>query len=150
ALQQFREALRLDASYAEAHYNLASALRSLGETAEAIEEFRRAVTLSPDLLPAVVDLAWLLSTAADTRLHDGQEAVRLAERAADLSGRKNPAVLDVAAAAYAASGQFDRAVAYADAALMLSPSVPLAEGVRRRRQLYLLHQVFVEPPAPAR
>jgi len=136
ALQQFREALRLDPSNAEAHYNVGSMLRSQGELAEAGARFREALRLKPDFLPAVASLAWLLATAPDAGLRDPDQAVRLAERAVDLAGRRDASALDVLAAAYASAGAFDRAIALCEQALTMQPDAALAAAIRAREQLY--------------
>jgi tetratricopeptide (TPR) repeat protein len=47
--QQFEEAARLKPRYAEAHYNLALALRQEGKKANAQQEFERAYKLAPEL-----------------------------------------------------------------------------------------------------
>ena len=145
ALQHFREALRLDPSNAEAHYNVGSVLRSRGELSEAAGHFRRAVQLRPEWIPAAASLAWLLATAPDAALRDATEAIRLAEQAADLTGRQDASALDVLAAAYAAAGQFDRAVAVSEAALGMKPDTALAAAIRRRQGLYRQHQPYVSP-----
>ena len=98
-------------SNAEAHYNVGSVLRSRGDLPEAIGQFRQALQLKPDWMPAVASLAWLLATAPDAALRDATQAIRFAEQAADLTGRQDASALDILAAAYAAAGQFDRAVA---------------------------------------
>jgi tetratricopeptide (TPR) repeat protein len=54
--------------------------------------------------------AWLLATSTDARVRDGRGAIGFAERAVAATNRKNPAILDTLAAAYAEDGQFDRAV----------------------------------------
>src|SRR5207244_12523740 len=95
--------------------------------------------------PALVGLAWRLATGPDSWLRDAAEAVRLAERAADLSDRRDARVLDLLAAAYAASGDFDRAVATAQAALDLKPPDPIAAAIRDRQQLYKQRQALVAP-----
>ena len=110
ALQHFREALRLDPGYAEAHFNLGSALNAQGRPQESIVEFRRAVDLKPDLTPALVQLAWLLASARDAALRDPDQAMRIAERAVNLTARGDANALDVLAAAQAAAGRFDAAV----------------------------------------
>ena len=149
ALQHFREALRLDPSNIEAHYNVGSVLRSRGDFAGASGQFRQAVQLKPDWTPAVASLAWLLATAPDAMLRDADEAIRLAERAADLTGRTDASALDVLAAAYAAAGQFDRAVALSDAALALKPDDSLAAAIRRRQALYRQHRTYVSAVGPS-
>jgi serine/threonine protein kinase/Flp pilus assembly protein TadD len=50
---------------------------------EAIAAYRKAVALRPDRALFNNDLAWLLATAPDARLHDPAEAVRLATRASE-------------------------------------------------------------------
>jgi tetratricopeptide (TPR) repeat protein len=148
ALQHFREALRLDSSNAEAHYNVGSVLRSRGALAEAADEFRRALQLKPDWIPAVASLAWLLATAPDAALRDANQAIRFAEQAADLTGRRDASALDVLAAAYGAAGQFDRAVAVSEDALALKPDAALASAIRRRQELYRQHKPYVSPVGP--
>lgn len=136
ALQQFRQALRLDPSNAEAHYNVGSVLRSRGELTEAADQFRQATRLAPDWTPALASLAWLLATAPDAALRDAVQAVSLAERVADLTGRRDASAMDVLAAAYAEAGQFDRAVDTSQSALALNPDAALADAIRRRLELY--------------
>jgi tetratricopeptide (TPR) repeat protein len=145
ALQHMRAALRMDPANAEAHYNVGSVARSKGELSEAIDQFRQAVALRPDFTPAVMGLAWLLATAPDASLREPGEAVRLAEHAVDLTERREPGVLDVLGAAYAAAGQFDRAVSASQAALDLKPADLLAAVIRRRQALYMQRQAFVGP-----
>jgi len=148
ALQHFSEALRLDPANAEAHYNVASAFRSRGSFSEAIGQFREAVRLKPEWAPAVSGLAWLLATAPDASLRDANQAIRFAEQAADLTGRQDASALDVLAAAYAAAGQFDRAVAVSETAIGRTPDAALAAAIRRRQGLYRQHTPYVSPAGP--
>ena len=90
----------------------------------------------------LVGLAWVRATASDPALRDSLEAVRLGERAAELTGRKDPSVLDILAAAYAAAGQFDRAIDAAQAAVSLataSQSPAAVDQIRARLALYQQH-----------
>jgi tetratricopeptide (TPR) repeat protein len=145
ALQQFREAARLDPSNAEAQYNVGSMLRARGDLAEAVDHFRQALRLKPDWIPAVASLAWLLATAADASLRDPNQAIRFAEQAAELTGRQDASALDVLAAAYAAAGQFDRAIATSDLALAMKPDAVLSAAIRRRQELYRQQQPYRSP-----
>ena len=100
--------------------------------------------------PAVAEsFAWLLATAPEASLRQADEAVRVAEHAADLTDRYDSAVLDILAAAYAAAGQFDRAVTVSQAALDLKPSAPLEAAIRKRQGLYAQRQPYVAPAGPS-
>jgi tetratricopeptide (TPR) repeat protein len=136
ARTQFREALRVDPSNAEAHRNLANANRQSGDVPAAIAEYREALKVRADWPAAMADLAWVLATARNESLRDPGQAIRLAERTASLTGRRDPAVLDVLAAAYASAGDFDLAVSTAQAALELAPKGPGADAIRVRLDLY--------------
>jgi len=87
-----------------------------GSIRQAAALLRRALRISPDLPPITGKLAWVLATSADPQLRNGPEAVRLAESAlAKSEGR--PSTMLVLAAAYAADGQFPKAIAMANQAL---------------------------------
>ncbi|MGQ0720590.1 MAG: tetratricopeptide repeat protein [Candidatus Eiseniibacteriota bacterium] len=104
AVEYLERALALDPSYAEAHHNLALALLRLGRPAPALERFRAAIALEPDGVMPRVSLAWVLATHPDPAVRDPEEAVRLAEAAARLTGGGDPAVRRVLEAARAAAG----------------------------------------------
>jgi len=146
ALQHFREAVRLDPSNAEAHYNVGSLLRARGELASAGDEFRAALALKPEWIPAVASLAWLLATAPDFAIRDPAGAVSFAERAADLTERRDASALDILAAAYASAGRFDEAIAACDLALTLNPDVALERSIRVRQALYRQRQPYRSSP----
>ena len=145
ALTHLREAVRLDPTNAEAQNNLGVACRERGEDAEAIDHFRRAVLASPDWVPPMIDLAWMLATTSDARLRNQDLSLRLAARAADLTEHRDPRVLDALAAAYASAGDFDRAVDTAGAALQLGPGDAFAAEIRARQALYDEHKPYRRP-----
>jgi tetratricopeptide (TPR) repeat protein len=118
-------------------------LRARGDLAGAVAQFRQALRLKPDWIPAVASLAWLLATAPDAGLRDATQAIRFGEQAADLTGRQDASALDVLAAAYAAAGQFDRAAAVAQTALDMKPDAALAGAITRRVELYRQHRAYV-------
>jgi tetratricopeptide (TPR) repeat protein len=136
ALARFREATRLEPGLRDAHYNLGRTLRRRGGFAEAIAHFRRAVDLTSDWAPALANLAWLLATVPVPSLRAPAAAVSLAERAAVLTSRRDASVLDVLAAAYAASGRFDRALETAAAAVALLADDSSAAFARAREAGY--------------
>jgi Flp pilus assembly protein TadD len=78
-------------------------------------------------------------------VRDGSQAVRLGERAADLTGRREAGALDALAAAYAEAGLFDRALETLQTALQLDPAGPTAEAMRRRQALYRARKPYRAP-----
>ncbi|MHC5024154.1 MAG: hypothetical protein ACYTGG_09615 [Planctomycetota bacterium] len=85
------------------------------------------------------DLAWLLATDPAPRPAAASRAVLLAERAAALTRRQSPLVLDTLAASYAAEGRFDQAVATARAAIAIARAAgrdTLAADIESRLALY--------------
>ena len=143
ALSHFHEALRIDGTSAEAHHNVARASQRLGNLGVALAHYRRATDLQPDWALAVADLAWLLATAPDEDLRNGSEAIRLAERAVSLTGRRSATTLDVLAAADAEGGLFDRALEAIQAALALAPqNSAVVTAMRERQELYRQHRPY--------
>ncbi len=147
AIQHLRESVRIDPRYAEAQNNLGIALRDLGQDADAIDHLRKAVAASPNWPQALGELAWMLATAGDDRLRNADVGVQLALRAAQLTERRDARTLDVLAAAYAASGEFDKAVAAAQTALDLAPAGAFADGIRARQGLYRQQRPYRRPAA---
>jgi len=95
-------------------------------------------------------IAWLMATGQNPNANNAREAVRLAKRAVKLAGDRDPQALDVLAAAYAASDQFDLAVAAAQKALSLtclSENERLSDQISRRLELYRQGKPYTEDPA---
>lgn len=149
AIRHYRQALRIKPDSDQVHYNLGMALTMSGSPGEALAELREALRLNPDSLGSLTDLAWLLATAPDAGLRKPDEALRLAQRAAELSRNQDPTILDTLAAAYAAASQFDQAVTTAQAALTLANRTDdreLMTFIRQRLDLYRQGQPYRESP----
>ncbi len=138
ATRRFRQAVRARPDDEDALYNLASTLTLRGEFTEAIALYRRVLALLPDSPEPFAELAWLLATHPDPTPRDVQEAVSLAEHAAQLTSRRDARVLNTLAAAHAAAGRFDEAAATARAALALlhDNGSDLATTIRQLLDLY--------------
>ena len=144
AVASLQRAVELKPDYFEARYNLAHAFTAAGRPGEAVGQFREALRSRPDWPLALASLAWLEATEADA-LRDPADAVRLASRAVELSGQRDPQFLDTLAAAYAAAGRFADATRTAEAAEALAAgSAPdLAAQIRARLDLYRRGQAIV-------
>jgi tetratricopeptide (TPR) repeat protein len=132
-------AIQLRPDYVDAHNNLANALRQQGRIEEAIQEYEAALKYRPQFRLAQNNLAWILATAADSRLRNGSKAVELAEKAVLATGGNDPIFLHTLAAAYAENGEFEKAVAAAQDSLAIANAnglTLLTESLRNEIALY--------------
>jgi Flp pilus assembly protein TadD len=146
--EQFRESLRVAPESTEAHVNLGGVLLVQGRYAEAVRELREALRLEPASVPVRTNLAWILATCPDAAVRNGAEAVALAERAAELSQRRDPVILDALGAAYAEAGRFSDALCAARLARELATvrnDPAMTAALESRLALYQGRQAYREP-----
>jgi len=101
------------------------------------------------MLPAWTTPAWRRASNPDSGIRDGQEAVRLAEQACDLTGHKRPLFVGTLSAAYAEAGRFDEAVetaARAEALARAAGNETLADRDKNLAELFRSRQPFHETP----
>ncbi len=91
-----------------------------GKIEEAIQYYREVLNVDANSSVALNNLAWILATANRTGLRNGEEAVRLASRAYEVTGGTQPVIITTLAAAYAQAGQFSDAIRMARVAHHLS------------------------------
>jgi tetratricopeptide (TPR) repeat protein len=139
ALDHFRRAIALRPDHVDARINLAQLSSALGDERDAAEAFRAALTIVPDDPRVLSGLAWIRATARAESMRDSGEAVRLAERAAVVTARRDIPALDALAAAYASAGRFSEATTAAREGLSLATAQGLAVAaaeLRNRLSLY--------------
>ena len=120
AATMYTEAVRLSPTNAGIHFNAGMVYLKAHRIDDAKAQFNEASRLRPDWTEPLVAESWALATSSDDQTRNGVEAVKLAEKAADLTGHRQPAILNTLAAAYAESGRFDQALATANQALELA------------------------------
>ena len=120
AIAAYERALQSRPAYPEVENNIGLALLREGRPGEAIAHWENAVANESDFVPALNNLAWVLAAFPEASKRNGDKALRLADRANQLSGSKDPAVLRTLAAAYAENGRFTEATATAESGLQLA------------------------------
>ena len=73
---------------------LASGYEKEGKVEEAIQHYRQALAADPNNVLALNNLAWILATASQHKLRDGEEAVQLATQAVVLTDFLLPILLE--------------------------------------------------------
>jgi Flp pilus assembly protein TadD len=139
AAQHYTRAVEIRPENPRARVKLGTTLKHLGRFDRAERELREALRLAPDSPVALDALADLLATAPDPNRRAPAEALRLAQRACELTGYGDAHSVLILATAHAAAGRFDEAVSLAQNALALAsvnPSAPLADEIRRRLEAF--------------
>ena len=111
----------------------------------ALQAYRSILKLAPEDPIISSRVAWILSTAPDETLRNGETAVPIAEKAAKSTNHTNPLVLDALAAAYAETGNFARAIEVASLGLKLvvaDNNTSFAKKIESRIERYRKHQPY--------
>jgi tetratricopeptide (TPR) repeat protein/tRNA A-37 threonylcarbamoyl transferase component Bud32 len=153
AIAVFREAFRLDPQFVEPHVGvgvalhlgLGEALHARGDLAGATTAFKEAIRLAPNHAEVHNHLAWLFSVGPDG-IRDGEQAVKHAINACQLTVWKNAIYVDTLAAAHAEAGDFDKAVEWQQKAIMM-PDYPAGEiaGAKKRIELFRNRKPYYDP-----
>jgi tetratricopeptide (TPR) repeat protein len=136
--------------HADAQGNLGSLLSRAGQPQQALRHYRKALELRPAWTEVMTALANTLVTAPDPNAADVQEAVRLAEKAAELTNYSQSPVLEALAAVYAEAGRFDAAAATEQKVIDLlarSADKGAAEAAANRLQLYKSGRTLRQGPS---
>ncbi|HEY2713468.1 MAG TPA: tetratricopeptide repeat protein [Chthoniobacterales bacterium] len=110
AISEWKTASELEPQDAALHVNLAIGLLQDGQVADAVAQWREVLRLAPDSLAAELSLAWILATAPEDSVRDGETALQLARRASRAAAEGAFTTYRVLGAAYAETHDFDDAV----------------------------------------
>ncbi len=151
AIENYRQAIQVNSNRPGTFFHLGMTLGQLGRTREAVAQYREALRLNPSLAGALNNLAWVLAASPDDELRNGAEAVRLAERACELTHYGESLFVGTLAAAYAEAGRFPEAVITAEKAEQLATTAGLTAVAAKNRQLLELYRAgkpYHEPAPP--
>jgi serine/threonine protein kinase len=106
--------------------NRACTYCNLGQHAAAAADYAAMIRVARNdaqRVDGINGLAWILATATDDSVRDGQRAISLATEACKITDFSRPNVLSTLAAAYAETGQWDQAIKWSTKAIELTQSV---------------------------
>ena len=152
ARADFEKAARLDPKGLGPLVSLAHLAVRNGRYAAALTKLEKAKAIKGDIPVVLNSLSWLRATAPPAAVRNGKKAVADAQRACELTNWASFAYVDTLAAAYAESGEFEKAADFEWYALSLADEVgeENRRGAEERLRLYQQRRKYREtkPPEP--
>jgi len=140
AIKHFSESLQLEPDLAETHNNLAYVLINRGRFDEAVEQLREVVHLKDDWAGPMNQLARYLAFYKTAKFHNPMHAIELAQKACELTGYEQPSFLETLSVAYAAAGEFEKAISTNEKALKLAKKAGKTQLVQNIQQCLALYK----------
>jgi tetratricopeptide (TPR) repeat protein len=147
AVKEYEKILLIQPQNAIVHEYLGKVLFQQGQFKDAIAHLEESLRLKPNEAEYMNDLAWALTIKINSGVYNPGKAVRLAQQACELTNYKKPELLDTLAAAYAAAGDYDKAVETAEKALELCQSPKqemMKEEIKSRLVLFKAGKPYIE------
>jgi len=123
AIKVFGQVAKLDSENWEPYRMRGDCYLAIKDYTKAISDFEKALELAPkdqeERSGILNNLSWTLSTSLTDDVRDGKRALELGLEACELTEYKKPHILSTLAAAYAETGEFDKAVEWAVKAVEL-------------------------------
>ena len=138
AIYEYNQELRLKPDSSELRMQLASVLERQKRFGEAAAAYQDTLGIAPEWPQPLCRFALLLVDTEAKELRNTDEALQLAGKAVQVSGRQ-PVTLDVLASVYSSIGRFEDAVAVAQEAIDMAKSGgsdELAAAIEGRLRLY--------------
>jgi tetratricopeptide (TPR) repeat protein len=109
AIETYTDLLKHDANNLFALRGRADAYLTVGDHMKAVKDFEKAYAADPKDTSVLNNFAWVLCTSPDDQVRDGKRAIELAKKACELTEFKQTHILSTLAAAYAETGNFEKA-----------------------------------------
>lgn len=145
AINDYNAAVRLEPKNSALLQDRGLAYGAATKWREALGDFQQAIEIDPRNSSALNELAWLRATCREGTIRDGREAVKLAQKACELTDWREWGHVDTLACAYAEAGDFEMAVKYQKQAMESEALTSQdREATMRRLGLYEKRQPYRE------
>jgi len=148
AADTYLKALQLSPNNAKVCNSLANIYIAQEKFDQCLIYHRRSIKINPNQ-PAILNyLAWLQATNPSLQSRNIDEAIICAQRLCKLTNFKHPLALDTLAVAYAAAGEFPKAVKTAQRAIdiaMAANNTTLAQKIAAQQELFKQSKPYTGP-----
>jgi arylsulfatase A-like enzyme len=127
---------------------LAEKLYEKGQIRRAYNKYLNILELDPDSLNGLNSVAWIQAASTIDGIRNPQQAVGYALKACQVTDNRNPEALDTLAVAYAAAGDFQKAITTAQKATEVANAQgedSLAGRIQKRLDLYKQGKTYLDP-----
>ena len=146
ALADYTKAMEFAPNSAEAATEYADTCQALGKWKQAATAYQRAMQLDSQNVRTLQNAAWMMATCPDEFYRNGETALETVQKAVQLaSAPASVHVLDVLAAAQAASGDFNAAQGTIAEALRSTSDATLRSELQMRGRQYQRKRPYLQP-----
>lgn len=134
AITLYAKAAELEPSFVDARINLAYTLESNGQIKEAITQYQKVLDIDPNCVPVLNAVSTILTDSMDPNIRNTKEAIKYAEKAADVTQNNDLVTLKTLTNAYSADNRKQEAIATAQIAIDLanaSNNIELANSIKQ-------------------
>jgi tetratricopeptide (TPR) repeat protein len=146
ALDDYAKAMELSPDSSEAATEYADTCQALGKWKQAATAYQKAMQLDGQNVRSLQNAAWMMATCPDEFYRNGDMALETVQKAVQLASAPTSVhVLDVLAAAQAASGDFATAQSTISQALRLTSDATLRSELQMRGRQYQRKRPYLQP-----
>jgi tetratricopeptide (TPR) repeat protein len=147
----YNQALAINPNVQNTYRNRGVVWGEKGEYDKAIADYNQALAVDPKDVAACNALAWLHATCPDEKYRNGKKAFENANKAYQLDGGKSWGYIDTLAAAYAESGDFEKAAEWEAKAIEMAATDKSAKDKDKveassRLEIYKAKKPYREEP----